>query len=467
MRRKLCSPAREIAAIALVAALTASFSPRVADADEAAGGASAPAPAIFPDLEAVRSQWEAEGWLLHGQATFIQEAHPAFHAPYRGGASMNSSAEGRNTFSADLIMGRKLWRGAELIFDPQVSRGFGLSTTTGIAAFPSGEAFRLGSEDPKIYVAHAILRQTIALSGETVEGDRSDPLRLDEPLPKERITLTGGTMSLYDIFDGNTYAHDPRTQFMNWAFVSASAFDFAADARGYTNGAAAEYDDGAWGLRAGGYQVARTVNGLELDPDAAHAWQMLGEADRFYRLAGRPGAARLLYGAERTRSQGYDALVANGFANFDRNPNGWRMKHMVVINAEQELADDLGAFARASWGDGRSQSWMFTEQDRAVSAGVSLKGARWDRGEDTVGLAANVGWISAPHRRFLEAGGIGFIAGDGALAYAPEVATEIYYDLGLAPGFHAAADYQFVLNPAYNSDRGPVHVFGIRLHARF
>jgi high affinity Mn2+ porin len=160
-------------------------------------------------------------------------------------------------------------------------------------------------------------------------------------------------------------------------------------------------------------------------------------------------------------------LFANGFETFDKNPTGYRMKHMLALNVEQALTDDLGVFARLSWNDGRTQNWMYTEMDRAISGGLSLRGLRWNRPDDTVGLAGNIGWISEGRRRYLEAGGIGFITGDGRLNYAPEWITEAYYDMRVAPGFNVALNYQLVVNPAYNADRGPVNVFALRTRIAF
>jgi high affinity Mn2+ porin len=423
--------------------------------------------ALFPALAEGQARLAEQGWLLRGQSTFILQGHPAFRSPYRAEGSLRPAAQGRYTVSLDLIVGRRLWEGAELIVDPQFSKGFGLSGTTGVAAFPNGEAFRIGSRALKGYVPRAFLRQTIALSAETVEAE-DDPLRFPGPLPAQRLTFTAGKISVFDIFDDNRYAHDPRTQFMNWAFVGAGAYDFAADARGYTNGLAAEYDDGAWGLRLGAFQVARFRNGLSLDPVPVRGWQALAQLDRFWTAEGRPGAVRLLAGLQRARAQSWGELLANDIEATDANPTGgYRVKRMLVLNGEQEIADDLGAFFRLSWNDGRTQNWMFTEMDRAVSAGLSFGGARWGRPGDTLGVAGNVGWASAGRRAFLEAGGIGFITGDGRLNAAPEGAAELYYDLRVAPGVNLAADYQLIVNPAYNADRGPAHVFGFRARAAF
>jgi len=404
--------------------------------------------------------------MLHGQATFVLQGHPGFRSPYRGEGSLKPEASAANTLSTDLIVGRRLWHGAEAVVDVSITRGFGLSNSTGVAAYPNNEAFRLGSSEPTLFVPRAFFRQTIALSAETADAEE-DALRFDAPLPRERVTITVGKMSVWDIFDRNAYAHDARTQFLNWAMVGAGAVDYAADARGWTNGAAVEWDDGTWGLRAGAFQVSRRVNGLFLDPAPTRAWQLLGEVDRFHTLGGRPGAVRLILGLSRTRQSRWSEIDPADPETFDKNPSRYRVKQMAALNLEQEIAEDLGAFARLSWNDGRTQNWMFTEMDRAASAGLSLKGGRWGRPEDTVGLGGNIGWISAGRRRYLENGGIGFITGDGALRGGPEYALETYYDTAVAPGVNLALNLQHVVNPAYNRDRGPVTLLALRARVAF
>ena len=456
--RRLALAGAALAGLSAPAAAQGYGSPAVANI-------GAPEAALFPALAALQDRLEEEGWLLRGQATFVLQGHPAFRSPYRAEGSLTPKANARNTLSTDIILGRQLWPGAEVIVDASVTRGFGLSNSTGAASYPNNEAFRLGSTEPTFFVPRAFFRQTFALSGDTVEDP--DPLRFGTTRPRERLTLTIGKFSVWDIFDDNLYAHDARTQFLGWGLVGAGAFDFAADARGWTEGAALEWDNGTWGVRAGAFRVARRVNGLFLDPAIGRAFQAIGQVDRFFRIGDRPGAVRVLYGYSQTRQSRWGELFANGFESFDRNPDGYRGKHQVALNAEQEVADGIGVFARLSWNDGRTQNWMFTEMDRAVSGGVSLDGKRWERPGDTAGFGVNLGWISAGRRRYLEAGGIGFITGDGRLSYAPEAQLETYYDLRLAPGVNLAANAQLIVNPAYNADRGPVPVFALRIHTAF
>jgi len=425
-----------------------------------------PGEALLPGLAALQDRLDEQGWLLRGQATFILQGNAGFRSPYRGENSLAPVPNARNTLSTDFVIGRRLWQGAEAVVDLSVTRGFGLSNSVGVAAFPNNEAFRLGSTAPTFFVPRLFVRQTIGLSADTIP-DEADPMRFPGPLPRERITITIGKFSAWDVFDANRYAHDARTQFLNWALVGAGGFDYAADARGYTNGLALEWEDGRWGLRGGAFQVSRRANGLFLDPALTRAFQLLGEVDRFHAIGGQPGAVRVIAGLSSARMSTWRELDLNGFGTFDQNPAGYRRKTMLALNLEQAFTATLGGFLRLSWNDGRTQNWSFTEMDRAISAGLSLAGAGWDRPEDTVGLGTNIGFISKGRRDYLAAGGIGFIIGDGRLSYAPEWVTELYYDARVADGLNAALNWQLVVNPAYNADRGPVNVVALRLRTAF
>lgn len=426
----------------------------------------APEEALVPSLAATQDRLEELGWMIRGQATFVLQGHAGFRSPYHAEGSLRSPAQARNTLSTDLIIGRRLWEGAEFIVNPSVTRGFGFENTTGVAAFPNGEAFRLGTTDPNFFVPRVFFRQTIGLSADTVETD-DDPLRFSRRMPRERITITAGKFAVWDIFDDNRYAHDARTQFMNWALVGGGAFDYAADARGFTNGLAVEWENGHWAVRGGVVQLARRVNGLFLDPAVTRGFQALASVERFWRIGEREGAVRVIYGASRARQSRWGEIDPADPATFEQNARGYRLKHNLTISADQQITEDFGVFGRVSWNDGQTQNWMFTEMDRAVSLGGVLTGQRWGRPQDTIGLGTNVGWISPGRQRYLEAGGIGFITGDGRLNYQPEWATEIYYDARLAPGVNGALGYQLVVNPAYNADRGPVSIFTLRLRTAF
>ncbi|MDN3563803.1 carbohydrate porin [Paeniroseomonas aquatica] len=412
---------------------------------------------------------EAEGWLLRGQFTGVLQGNARFRSPYQGESSLSPKQSFANTQSLDIVLGRRLWNNAEVIAVPSLTRGFGLSNARGAAAFPNNEAFRVGTTDPYAFMSRLFVRQTIDLSADAAPGADPDPMRFAGPLARERITITLGKVSTWDFFDDNRYAHDARSQFLNWALVGAGAVDFAADARGFTNGAVLEWENGRNAVRTGAFMVARNVNGLSLDTSIGRAWQWLAQVEQAWSLRQRPGVLRVFGGLSRTRSVTWNRLtsaVEDGLGDTEAL-RGYRTKGMVGFNLEQEVTDSLGVFARFGWNDGRAQNWMFTEMDWSASGGLAVSGQGWGRAGDTVGAAFNVGGLSASHRRFLEAGGIGFLTGDGKLAAAPEVAFEAYYDVRLAPGLNLTTNGQLLVNPAYNADRGPVPLLALRLHAAF
>jgi high affinity Mn2+ porin len=371
--------------------------------------------------------------------------------------------------SVDLIGGVRLWHGGELFADVLVWQGYGLSNTLGAAAFPNGEAFRIGKTYPDAYIPRLFLRETIGLGGgeETAEDS---PFGFSGPLDARRITLTVGHFNAKDIFDANAYANDPRTQFMNWVFMANEAWDFPANTLGFTNGAAAELKEGSWAGRLGIFQVSRTVNGMRMDWNLGQAYSFAAELERRYAPAGHSGALRLLAYRERAHMGNYQETLNNPSLGENIQLNGqnrYRSKYGFGINLEQEIRKDLGAFVRLGWSDGKNETWEFTDVDRTASAGVSLKGSRWRRPEDTVGLGVAVNGISAAHRQFLAAGGLGITAGDGALDYRSERLIEAYYNWKAAKHLQVGLDYQFIKNPAYNHARGPIHLLAARLHTEF
>jgi high affinity Mn2+ porin len=252
--------------------------------------------------------------------------------------------------------------------------------------------------------------------------------------------------------------------------VGAAGFDYAADARGFTNGLVVEWEDGTWAVRQGAFMISKRANGLALDQQVFKGFQTITEVDRFWRLGGnRPGAVRFIAGVSSTRAPTWEAMTAAVQLGAEPPIATQRrsIKPNLAMNAEQELTDVLGAFLRLGWNDGLRRNWMYTEQDWSASAGLALNGLRWERPDDTIGLGFNVGGISRSHQRFLEAGGIGFITGDGRLRYRPEAVLETYYDAKLYHGLNAAVNLQLVQNPAYNADRGPAVVLALRLRAAF
>ncbi|HWW01422.1 MAG TPA: carbohydrate porin [Candidatus Acidoferrum sp.] len=434
----------------------------------AASGATVPAAeaASDPSLAITNAAGTAgeQSWNWHTQNTDIAQYHPGFSALYSGPNSLRSVNEVKETVSVDLFAGARLWRGAEAHIDGLMWQGFGLSKTLGVEAFPDGEAFRLGTKVPNVNIARLFLRQTINLGGEQ-EDVADNQLQLAGRQDVSRITLTLGKLSAKDIFDNNAYANDPRTQFMSWAFMANEAWDFPADSIGYTTGFAVELDEPQWAVRYGFFQMPRTSNGTAQDSHYLEAWGMVTEFERRYALAGHPGAVRLLAYLNRANMGSYAAAVASPVRPADiEATREYRYKYGFGLNVEQELARNVGAFTRLGWSDGQNEAWAFADVDRTATLGVSVKGESWGRPNDTFGLAGALNAISREHRDFLAAGGLGILAGDGALNYGLEQSLETYYDFHVWRTIHATIDYQFIANPAFNRDRGPVSVFGARLH---
>jgi len=405
---------------------------------------------------------------VHGQTTFIEQYAPPFRSPYVGQNSLIPN-EGRQTFDATVGVGVKLWHGAEFWVDSEIDQGFGLSATKGVAGFPSGTAFKAGTSVPYARLPKYFVRQTIDLGGEMQKTDAAFN-QFAGSHTADRLVITLGKFSVTDVFDTNKYATNPRRDFMNWALINTGTFDYASDAWGYTYGAAAEWYRGDWTLRGGLFDLSRTPGKAELDPTFSQ-FQWLGEVERRYELWGHPGKIVVTGFLSRGRMGSFQdaidlAQMAGGPADIEA-VRKYQSRTGVSMNLEQEITPDLGLFMRAGWADGTVEPFDVTDIDRTVAAGLSLKGKQWGRPDDTFGLAGIVNDISGVHQQFLNAGGLGILVGDGMLPHpGPEQIIETYYAF---PLFAATVtfDYQFVVNPAYNRDRGPISVFGARMHTEF
>ncbi len=410
---------------------------------------------------------EFQTWNWHAQNTIVLQATPPFPAAYSGPNSLNRGGEIRETVSLDLIAGVRLWRGAEAHVDGLMWQGFGLSQALGVDGFPNGEAFRLGTDIPNVNLCRVFVRQTIGLGGEPEKvGD--DALHLAGWQDVKRVTFTLGRMNVKDIFDNNTYANDPRTQFLNWALMANEAWDFPADSLGYMTGLALELNQPRWAVRYGFFQMPRVSNGMKVDTHLLDAWAMVAETEFRHVIRDHPGAIRFLAFLNQAHMGSYAATLADPGLGMDiSKTRDYRQKFGFGLNVEQEIVKNVGVFTRLGWSDGRNEAWAFSDVDRTATLGVSVKGESWRRAEDTFGLAGVLNGLSAVHREYLSAGGLGILAGDGRLAYGGEQILETYYNCQVWKTVHLSFDYQFVNHPAFNRDRGPVHVFGARLHWEF
>ena len=406
---------------------------------------------------------------VHGQATLTVQATPGFHDPYEGANSL-TPRQAQETFDATLFAGVRPWQGGEVWVNAEIDQGFGLSNTLGVAGFPSAEAYKVGKANPYIKLPRLFLRQTFDLGGRMAPVSAVQN-QLGGRQSADRLVVTLGKISLPDIFDTNSYAHDPRGDVLNWALVDSGAFDYAANAWGFTFGGAAELYTQDWTLRAGFFDLSKLPNQPSLET-GFQQYQAVAEIEHRQSIAGHAGAIRL--GGYFTR--GNLALLRDMIASYDQTgiaPDNAQFRRMNdhgggYLDVEQEVAANVGVYLRASASDGVVEADDFTDIDRSVALGTTLSGAAWRRADDKAGVAEVVDAISRSRQIFFNDGGLGTLAGDGKLPHpGDEWITEAWYQFTVFKGFAATLDYQFIVNPAYNRDRGPVHVFGLRLHAGF
>jgi high affinity Mn2+ porin len=491
-------------AVSLLVALTLEASP-------AGAQAAPPAPhddATFDVMNVLAEHGlhdlEDESWNAYGQFTYISSWKRPFSAAYtnRNGTinSLSPEAERSFTGSFTLFLGARLWSGAEAYLVPEVIAERPLSTLRGLGgAIQNFELQKTGAATPQLYRARAFVRQTIDLGGDRVEKT-SDPMQLAAVVGARRLVLTVGNFTILDMLDRNSVTGDPRQTFFNIAFMTHAAYDFASDARGYSWGGVAElyWDDFA--LRLGRVIPPKHPNQLALDFRIDQHYGDQIELERTHRLFGRAGAVRLLAYRNQESMARFDDAIALLQADPSKSAAGCRaaaaadpslfsyfspddapsartpdvcwarrenVKVGIGLNVEQRLTDDVGVFFRGMYSDGQTEVYSYTSADRSVSAGVVARGAAWHRPFDVVGVGAEAAWISAAHARYLKAGGIDGFVGDGDITPGAESVLEAFYSVNVLRALWLSADYQRITNPAFNRDRGPVDIFGGRVHAEF
>jgi len=410
-----------------------------------------------------------ERFSFHFQQTIITQYKPAFSAKYTGDNSLLTSTETQSSITSTLYGGARLWKGAEVYFNPEISGGAGLSKAVGVAGFPNGETFRIGSAAPAIYIARLYFKQNFEW-GKEKDTIEAGPNQLGGLRSKRYFSITAGKFGMADFFDGNEFSHDPRSQFMNWALMDNGAWDYPANTRGYVLGLSTELGQPDWTLRFAFTLSTTTANGSIWDQKIGKANTQTLEFEKRYTLNEQKGTVRVLGFLNNGKMGNYQQAMAlsSTAPNVDTTQAYGRHKYGFGISADQYLTNDFGVFAKLSYNDGHTQTWYFTEIDRSISFGAQLKGTSWKRKDDELALAFIGNGLSAPHRNYLAAGGYGFIIGDGKLNYSTEMIAELYYKIdAYQHKFFLSPDYQFIVNPAYNKDRGPVNVFSIRAHVEF
>jgi high affinity Mn2+ porin len=425
-----------------------------------------PLPTMFPNLETDRL------W-LSGQANFIFQTHPPFHAAYSGKNSLDPDYEKATSRVLTLYTGVRLNDSTEFLLDIEEAGGEALSTGLGLAGNTDLDIVRNPSLSKAPYVARGMIHKVFALSKDKVENDRS-PLSLFKKLPRRRLEIRFGKFSMVDLFDQNSVGSDTHFQFTNWTVDNNGAFDYAADTRGYTVGVTADYEDGTWGFRFAEGLMPKVANGIDLvwKPWQAHAENFEYEL-RHGILPKKAGVVRVLAFTNYANMGIYRDAAAQFEAGLVPVPeitnHPWRItrKYGFGINFEQNLTRYLSTFGRFGWDNGKTESFAYTEVDQTFAGGLGANGAWWHRRYDRAGVAVVTNGICKDHQIYLADGGVGFLLGDGALRYGREDIVETYYTAHFWRGIYIAPGLQHIKNPGYNQDRGPVLVPTLRLHLEF
>jgi len=437
-----------------------------------------------------------ERWNVYGQFTYISSWKLRFSAPYTNRNtnppvdtySLVPGAERSFTGSFSLFFGLRLWPGGEAYFVPEVISERPLSQLHGIGgSIQNFELQKTGSTTPQLYRARLFLRQTFGLGGDPVVKT-SDPLQLGTVVDSRRLVVTLGNFTILDVIDRNSVTGDPRQTFFNMAFMTHASYDFTSDARGYSWGGAAELYWDQWVLRYGRITPPKDPNTLPVD---FRIWEHYGdqvELEHGHTLFGRAGAVRLLgyrnhviTGRFDEAITAYEADPANNAAactsfNYGSNNSSapdlcWvrrpNVKLGIGINLEQYVAQDIGVFFRGMVSDGKTEVDAYNPADRSLSVGAVAKGSLWRRSFDVAGVGFGMSWISDIHAKYLAMGGVDGFIGDGNLRQAAEGIVEGFYSVNFLKAVWLAGDYQFLWNPGFNADRGPVHILGAKIHAEF
>jgi high affinity Mn2+ porin len=422
----------------------------------------------FLDHEGTGPLW------LGAEANSIFQTHPSFPSKYAGPHSLHANAEAAISGLVTAFAAYRPFSTTELILDPEMAVGGGLSQAVGVAGFTNLDVVRNPTLSHLPYLGRYEIHQMIPLSRDWEPNEDRGPISSFAFVPRHRLELRAGKMSTADIFDVNPAASDSHMQFMNWAVDNNGAYDYAADTRGYTYGAIVEYQGPRFELRFGEMLMPTVANGLDVDWKVSKNRAENLELELKYRRGTAwAGTVRLLAYQNYARMGSYreaiDAVagMAGAIPNIEASRRDGRSKRGLGVNVIQNLWGRARAFARLGWNDGANETFAYTEIDDTLELGGDVRGTSWKRPDDKIGLAFVSNGLSSVHREYLRLGGQGFIIGDGNLTYARETIVEQYYNLHVWWGAFLAEDLQFIANPGYNSDRGPVWVFSLRGHLEF
>jgi hypothetical protein len=453
--------ARGLAGLAILVAVTGATIPRATHAQDANPAPSSAGP----------GPWQA--WLLGAQLNYIAQDVLRLRSPYSGTNSLWPYGDREMSQAYGVYVGGRFGTRLQAYLDVEWIAGTGIGNTTGLAGPTDGDVLRQGSVDlPKApYVARAFLRYVVPLGGPGFDTLAAAPDRGPLVVSSRRLELTAGKLAVTDLIDVNRYAGSTRLQFENWALFQNTAWDYAADTRGYSVGVAAAWIERRWSLRAASFLMPTFANGNILDWDVAHA-----HGDEVELTLGPTDAGtvvRVMGYLNHARMGRYAAAILAAPPgqppDIVKDDAPGRTKVGVGVNLEHPLADSgrTGLFARFGWSDGKNEDFAFTEVERHASIGIQICGAHWWRGLDVLGIALVDHGLSDVHREYLALGGSGFLLGDGKLTYGHERILEAYYRVQLGKYVQLSPDLQHIWNPGYNRDRGPATVLGLRLNVHY
>ena len=415
---------------------------------------------------------------VHGQTTYINQRYNNFTSSYSGQNSMSALKSMSYTWSGTLFFGARLAPNTDIYFNPEVISGVPFSGLTGLGGFTNGEATKANGAQAKFYSARAFLRQTINQEGDKIVLE-NEANQITQTVSSNRVVITAGQFSTLDIFDDSRYAKDPRIQFMNWGNMTYLAYDYAADARGYSTGLAGEWYLGNWVMRASRMLAPKTPNSRDLNWQIFNTYGDQVEVERQHHIGDLPGKVSVLaYRNKMILARFQDAtnyVVANnaqGTQAINNVRNNYQYKTGIGVNGEQALTKDLGIYGRAFTSDGHTETMSFTEADNSLSIGMGLNGTSWSRPKDTIGISMMQNGLSSYRKNYLQSGGVSYFIGDYAgpgqtISYRPERIGEVYYNATVIKNVLAGLNFQHINNPAYNAARGPVNILSFRIHAEF
>jgi high affinity Mn2+ porin len=422
--------------------------------------------AMFPHFRDTR-------FWLSGQANFIFQTHPDFHADYSGPNSLSPHYEKATSRVMTLYTGVRLSNSTEILMDIEEAGGAALSTGLGLAGNTDLDIVRNPLLSKAPYLGRGMIHKVFALSKDKVENQRTF-LSLFDELPRRRLEIRFGKFSMPDFFDQNSAGSDTHFQFNNWTVDNNGSWDYAADTRGYTVGFVVDFEDRIWGLRFAEGLMPKVANGIDL---VWKLWQAHAENWEFELRRGvipkKAGVVRVLAFTNYANMGIYRDAVAQFKEGLvpvpDITHHPWHItrKYGFGINLEQNLTPNVTAFARCGWDDGKTESFAYTEVDLTFIEGIGVNGAQWGRKHDRAGIAFVSNGIKKDHQVYLAAGGNGFLLGDGKLNYGRENILESYYTAHVWRGIYLAPGVQYIVNPGYNRDRGPVVVPTLRAHVEF